>query len=233
MGIPAFGRRVVERAFAVLARFRSGRALHTRGVVLDALLVLDPGSLTGAALGGAAERPAVVRMSKSVSLPGNRADLLGVGLRVPVNDRSVLDVLLASVGRHDLDHILLLPSTGWWSRPYSTLLPYRIDGRLVVLGLVPPRSRSGADPADVAVAVAAGPVTFTVTEKPLRRRRREIGWLTLTAVRERPSGYSFDPVLNSLSRLRPVRLLSRFRELAYTGSRRGRRADPTALLRSP
>jgi hypothetical protein len=44
---------------------------------------------------------------------------------------------------------------------------------------------------------------------------------------------SFDPVLNHVPGLRPVRTLSRLRELAYTVSRRGRRADPAALRRPP
>lgn len=225
--------RVVEHAFDRVARWRSGRALHTAGVVLDARLVLDPSSWTGSALGGPVERAAVVRMSKSMSLPGGRADLLGVGLRVPTGDGGVLDVLLASVGRHDLDHVVLLPSSGWWSRPYSTILPYRVNGRVLVLGLTPPRLAGDADPADVAATVDRGPVTLAVTEQPPGGRRRRIGHLALEAVREDTAAFSFDPVLNHPPGVRPARTLSRLRELAYTGSRRGRRADPAALHRAP
>jgi hypothetical protein len=225
--------RGVENVFDRVARWRSGRALHTSGVVLDGRLVLDPGSRTGSTLGGPVERPAVVRMSKSVSLPGGRADLLGVGLRVPTGDGDVLDVLLASVGRHDLDQMVLLPSSGWWSRPYSTILPYRVDGRLLLLGLTPPPGIADADPTDAAAAVERGPVTLAVTEQPLGRRRRRIGALTLDAVRHDAAPFSFDPVLNHPRGLRPVRTLSRLRELAYTGSRRGRRADPADLRRAP
>jgi hypothetical protein len=230
---PGPGQRMVEHAFAGVARWRSGRALHTSGTVLDARLVLDPSSWTGSALGGPVERPAVVRMSKSISLPGGRADLLGVGLRVPAGDRGVFDVLLASVGRHELDHMVLLPSSGWWSRPYSTILPYRVSGRLLVLGLVPPGLPGTADPAEVAATVDRCPVTLTVTEQPPGGRRRRIGRLTLQAVRRDAPAISFDPVLNRVPGLRPVRTLSRLRELAYTGSRRGRRADPDALHRPP
>jgi hypothetical protein len=225
--------RAIEGVFAAVARWRPGRALHTAGVVLDARLVLDPGSCTGSALGGPAERPAVVRMSKSISLPGGRADLLGVGLRVAAGDGGVFDVLLASVGRHDLDHMVLLPSSGWWRRPYSTILPYRVGGRLLVLGLTPDRRGGTADPAEVAAAVAHGPVDLAVTEQPPGGRRRRIGRLTLRAVRSDEAAFSFDPVLNHAPGVRPVRTLSRLRELAYTGSRRGRRADPAALLRLP
>lgn len=235
-----------ENVFDRVARWRRGRALHTAGIVLDARLVLDPSSWTGAALGGPVERPAVVRLSKSVSLPGGRADLLGVGLRVATGDGSpdddssvnedggVLDVLLASVGRHDLDHMVLLPAAGWWSRPYSTILPYRVNGRLLVLGLTPPPVAADADPAAVATTVARGPLALAVTEQPPGGRRRRIGALTLEAVRPNAAAaFSFDPVLNHPPGLRPARTLSRLRELAYTGSRRGRRADPAALHRVP
>jgi hypothetical protein len=230
---PGPAQRAVEDVFDRVARWRSGRALHTRGVVLDARLVLDPSSRTGSSLAGPVERPAVVRMSKSVSLPGGRADLLGIGLRVPTGEGAVLDVLLASVGRHDLDQMVLLPSSGWWSRPYSTILPYRVAGRLLVLGLTPPPLVAGADPADAATTVESGLVTLAVTEQAPGRRRRCIGALTLDAVHHDAAPFSFDPVLNHPDGLRPVRLLSRLRELAYTGSRRGRRADPAALHRSP
>jgi hypothetical protein len=235
--------RGVENVFQLVARWRHGRALHTAGIVVDARLVLDPSSWTGAALGGPAERPAVVRLSKSVSLPGGRADLLGVGLRVATGDggvdrvsgvSGVFDVLLASVGRHDLDHVVLLPSAGWWSRPYSTILPYRVNGRLLVLGLSPPPVAADADPAAVATTVARGPLELAVTEQPPGGRRRRIGTLTLEAVRPHAAtAFSFDPVLNHPPGLRPARTLSRLRELAYTGSRRGRRADPAALDRTP
>lgn len=232
--------RGVENVFDRVARWRRGRALHTAGIVLDARLVLDPSSWTGAALGGPVERPAVVRLSKSVSLPGGRADLLGVGLRVATGgagvdgDGGVLDVLLASVGRHDLDHMVLLPAAGWWSRPYSTILPYRVNGRLLVLGLTPPPVATDADPAAVATTVAHGSLALAVTEQPPGGRRRRIGALTLDAVRPpAAAAFSFDPVLNHPPGLRPARTLSRLRELAYTGSRRGRRADPAALDRAP
>lgn len=223
--------RAVEGAFGLLARLRSGRALHTRGTAFDARLELDAASALGTALGGPAERPAAVRLSKSVSLPGRLPDLLGAALRVPAGD-GPFDVLLASVGRHDADHVLLLPSTGWWSRPYSTILPYRVDGRLVVLGLAPPAAPSDASPAGAAGALARGPVELTVTEQPLGGRRRRAGRLVLEEVRPGDGGVTYDPILNTHPRAHPVKLLSGLREWAYTGSRRGRRADP-ATLRTP
>ncbi|HZG92289.1 MAG TPA: bifunctional 3-(3-hydroxy-phenyl)propionate/3-hydroxycinnamic acid hydroxylase [Pseudonocardia sp.] len=244
---------LVESAFAVVARARGAHALHAVGVVLDARLTLDPASATAAALGGPATRPAVVRASKSIGTPGGAPDLLGMALRVPVGapaaappagpatgeppfprpDSGVFDVLMASSGRDGYAHLALVPSARWW-RPYSTLLPYVLDGRLVVLGLdiAAAPVQVGGDPADVAAAVRRGPVTFTVTEMPLGGSRRAVGELVLESVRADGPPVTFDPILNRLPRLHPVRLLAALREWAYTGSRRGRRAEPAAL-RSP
>lgn len=225
---------VVEAAFGTLARFRSGRAVHPRGVVFEATVTLDATSATGRALGGPATRPAIVRASKSVGLPGRLPDLLGMALRVPTGPDGAFDVLLASAGRRGFAHQLLLPSASWGGRAYGTVLPYLVDGRRLVLGLEPePELRSDrADPAELAAAVGRGPVGFTVTEMPVGGRRRAIGRLVLERAADGGS-IAFDPVLNALPRLRPVRLFSALREWAYTGSRRGRRADPAALRRRP
>jgi hypothetical protein len=227
--------RAVEFAFGVLARWRSGRAVHTRGTAVDATLTIDPGSATGRALGGPRSRPAVVRASKSIGLPGRIPDLLGMALRISAGNDGLIDVLLASTGRRGLAHMALLPSGNWWGRPYSTVLPYVVDGRRLVLGLeadagiVP----AGADPADVTTAVRNGPVAFTVSEMPVLGERRAIGRLVLESVREDGPSITFDPILNALPRLHPVRPLSALREWAYTGSRRGRAAEPASLRRRP
>ena len=96
-----------------------------------------------------------------------------------------------------------MPEGGWWNRPYSTILPYRVGDRLLVLGLTPPPQPADADPADAAAAVAAGPVAFTVTEQRPGRRRRRIGSLALESVRAGDAAFSFDPVLNHPPGLRP------------------------------
>jgi hypothetical protein len=223
---------VVECAFCALARLRSGRAVHTRGTVLDGTLTVDPGSATGRALGGPQRRAAVVRASKSAGLPGGLPDLLGIALRIPTTD-GVFDVLLASVGRRGLAHMVLRPSGTWWGRPFSTVLPYLADGRRLVLGLQagggvgPP----GADPAAVNAAVREGPVEFVLSEMPVRGSRRPIGRLVLERIRVTGPAVSFDPMRNALPRLHPARPLRALREWAYTGSRRGRGADPASLYR--
>ena len=227
--------RAVEFMFGVLARWRSGRAVHTRGTAVDATLTIDPGSATGRALAGSRSRPAVVRASKSIGLPGRIPDLLGMALRISAGDDRLFDVLLASTGRRGIARMALLPSGNWWGRPYSTVLPYVVDGRRLVLGLeadagiVP----AGADLGDVATAVRNGPVAFTVSEMPVLGAPRPIGRLVLESVRDDGPPITFDPILNALPRLHPVRPLSALREWAYAGSRAGRSAEPASLCRRP
>ncbi len=227
--------RAVEFMFGVLARWRSGRAVHTRGTAVDATLTIDPGSATGLALAGSRSRPAVVRASKSIGLPGRIPDLLGMALRISAGDDRLFDVLLASTGRRGIARMALLPSGNWWGRPYSTVLPYVVDGRRLVLGLeadagiVP----AGADLGDVATAVRNGPVAFTVSEMPVLGERCAIGRLVLESVRDDGPSITFDPILNALPRLHLVRPLSALREWAYTGSRTGRSAEPASLCRRP
>jgi hypothetical protein len=221
---------VVEFAFATLARRRSGRAVHTRGTVLDATLTVEPGSATGRALGHPQRRSAVVRASKSSGLPGRIPDLLGMAVRIPTAD-GVFDVLFASVGRRGPARLVLRPTGTWWGQPFSTVLPYVVDGQRLLLGLQadPGAGPPGADLAAVAAAVHNGPVQFVLSEIPVRGPHRPIGRVVLEHVRDTGPAVSFDPIRNALPRLHPTRPLRSLREWAYTGSRRGRGADPDSL----
>jgi hypothetical protein len=229
-----FGR-AVEIAFWCLARLRSGRAVHTKGTLVRAQLRVDGESLTGAALGGPWTRPALVRLSKSLGTPRSLPDLLGVALRVempqPGPDTGLLDMLFASAGRHGLTHFLLAPAVSWWSRPYSTVLPYRVDGRTRFLGLQAEQTEGApgsADPVSVETDIRRHRRAFVLTERSLTGPLCHVGRLVLEAVPAAPEPVSFDPILNTSPRVRPIRFLSRVREWAYTGSRRARRAPEPA-----
>lgn len=220
---------IVSGAFRALARWRGAPAVHPRGMVFAGrVAVTERDSAAAAALGGTGERPALVRVSKATATPGALPDLLGIAVRAEVGGH-LLDVLFTSTGRS-----LLAPSTGWCRRPYSTLMPYSAEGHRVVLGLDPdePERAGGTDLRSVAHAVAAAPLTFTLTERERRGSRRAIGRLVLERVNT-DEELAFDPVLNAHPRLHPAPPLRRLREWAYRGSRRGRRADPGALRRLP
>ncbi|TWF79933.1 hypothetical protein FHX44_115869 [Pseudonocardia hierapolitana] len=212
---------LVAAAFARLARWRRAPAFHPRGTLFDGRVALtERESATATALGGTGERPALVRLSKGVGTPGALPDLLGVALRTEVGGH-VLDVLFTSGRRR-----LLVPSTGWGRRPYTTLLPYTAAGARVVLGLDPEAPAAAADPA------AATPMAFTVTERERGGAPRPVGRLVLVAPHT-GDPVAFDPVLNAHPQLRPAAPLRRLRVWAYTGSRRGRGAARDDLHRRP
>jgi hypothetical protein len=157
-----------------------------------------------------------------------------------------VDLLYSTVGRHRCTGALLAPASGWCTRPYSTLLPYRADGERVTLGLWPqqPDRAHGADPQVAREAVRQEPLVFAVMEKRARAPWAPIGRLVLDlpmpdgAADDGPHGadpVTFDPVVHAHPRLRPVRTLAAVRLAAYTGSRRGRGAPDVVrpVVRAP
>jgi hypothetical protein len=226
--------RAVEILFWCVARLRSGRAVHTKGALFRAQLRVDGDSLIGAALGGPWTRPALVRLSKSLGTPRGLPDLLGVALRVemppPFSDTGLLDLLFASAGRHDLNHFVLTPTVRWWSRPYSTVLPYHVDGSTRFLGLqakLTECASCGVEPVGE-TDIGRDRRALVLTERSLAGPLCHVGCLVLDAVPAAPEPVSFDPILNASPRVRPIRFLSRVREWAYIGSRRGRGAPEPA-----
>jgi hypothetical protein len=224
-----------EAVFAALARLRAARAFHPSGALLAGRVELDgPASPTVAVL-GAGMHPALLRVSKGAGTPGRLPDLLGLAVRLTDLPDGPVDLLHTTVGRHRCTGALLAPATGWCTRPYSTLLPYRADGERVTLGLWPrdPGRGRGAAPQVAREAVRQEPLLFAVMEKRARTPWAPIGRLVVDL--PMPDGLAddgrggadpvtFDPVVNAHPRLRPVRPLARVRAAAYTGSRRGRAA---------
>lgn len=122
------------RTFRALSAARGKRVVHPDGVGFTATLT-PLGPATG---GSALDQPgeAVVRLSRSLGVPEPLPDLLGVAVRVtgahgPGRHQ---DLLLISSARPPLARHSLLPSRGFCDRPYSTVLPYRLAGKLVLIG---------------------------------------------------------------------------------------------------
>jgi hypothetical protein len=122
----------------------------------------------------------------------------GLGVRPPLPD--VHGVALR-LDRHRGRVDLLFSGT---ARHQSTLLPYRSASGLVWLELTR-RSRTH----------------FLVRERTLPASVRTVGWLDVGDPAN-DDGSPYDPYLHQDPALRPVRFLSRLREAAYDGSRRGR-----------
>jgi hypothetical protein len=124
----------VARAMRALSERRGKRAFHPHGVGFAAVLrPTGPGGHGAAAL--EREADAVVRLSRSLGLPEWLPDPCGLGLRIPDAHGPARhqDLLLASSGAAPVARHAVLPARGFGDRPYSTLLPYRLGGRLVVI----------------------------------------------------------------------------------------------------
>ena len=230
----------VEAAFTALARLRAARGVHPSGALFAGRMELDgPASPTVAVL-GATIHPALVRVSKGAGTRGRLPDLLGLAVRLTDLPDGPVDLLHTTVGRHRCTGALLAPATGWCTRPYSTLLPYRADDARVTLALWPqdPGRARGADPQVAREAVRQEPLVFAVMEKRARAPWMPIGRLVVDLpmpdgfVDDGPGGadpVTFDPIANAHARLRAVRALAVVRAAAYTGSRRGRGVPEPAL----
>ncbi|GAA4692899.1 hypothetical protein GCM10023215_32590 [Pseudonocardia yuanmonensis] len=220
---------MIRTVFRALARLRGAPAFHPRGVLLGGELQIDDGgSAVGQALGLGPHR-VLVRLSKGAGTPRDLPDLLGVAVRVePDHAREALDLLFTT---STAGGVLLAPARGWRTATYSTLLPYDTDaGRMRLLLEPEPREPDPpADPRAVPDAVRARSLRFRLVEAPLGAAARAVATLVLSE--ERTGPVAFDPVLHQLPGLRPVPLLADLRARAYRGSRRGRRAAPTDLVR--
>lgn len=125
---------LAARAMHGLAKLRGKRAFHPHGLGFEGLL--RPEGPVG--LGAAAferEARAVVRLSRSLGLPEWLPDPCGLALRIPDahGPGRHQDLLLVSSAAPPLARHIPLPARGFADRPYSTLLPYRLEHRLVVV----------------------------------------------------------------------------------------------------
>lgn len=189
------------------------KPLHPRGDVLAGRLVR-----TGAAAGGPRTGvrwldeegvdDVLVRLSRAVGLPPGLPDIHGLAMRVPTGGASEGDLLLASTGLGRVGRFVLTFGRAAYSRPLTTLLPYRTS--------------SGA---------------LLLAAEPLGERRYRLSWArprgpwnrfaTLTVDAAPPEGcsdalVSFDPVLNTVPGLENYGWVRRLREPSYGTARDSR-----------
>lgn len=217
-------RRAVGAVFSGIARLQHGRAFHPRGMTFEA----------GVRPADTAERDAVlptgggvalVRLSRAVSLPERVPDVHGLAFRLPdvYGTGRHQDVLLSTAGEQPGLRHVLMPATGVDRRRYSSLLPYRHRGRLVLLGARYTGARPGSplQISDLEGAAAAGQLTFEVAVAEVRGVWRTVAWLTLK--RRVPAEVSrrlrFHP-WNTSAELRLVGPMSNLRSPAYEASQR-------------
>lgn len=209
-------------AFERLSRARGKRIFHPFGAGFAA--TLEP---VGAPSLPFLREPvgAKVRLSRALGLPEWLPDPCGLALRVPDaygasrhQDLLLVSSALAPVGRH-----LPLPSRHFLDRPYSSLLPYRLRGELLLLGARRAEA-AGQSPklADLRRR-QAGALDFELLVASLAGEWRPVARLALG---ERlPPGETerlgFDPT-NTGGGLELAGLVNRLRGPSYRGSQEGR-----------
>ena len=125
---------ITSSVFRALSTARGKRIFHPHGVGFTGLLV--PAGDMGAEILRGPSRGVIVRLSRSLGLPESMPDPCGLSVRVPNAYGPGLhqDLLMVSSGSGRILRHLLLPAQGFLDRPYSTLLPYRLRQRLVLIG---------------------------------------------------------------------------------------------------
>jgi hypothetical protein len=212
--------------FRGLSRVRGRRIFHPHGIGFDATLVPAPDAPRTVSVLAEGERRAIVRLSRAVGLPEALPDPCGLALRVPGaygeghhQDLLLVTSLGAPGGRH-----LIAPAPGFLDTPYSSLLPYRVNGRLALFGaqaltderrltLAELRERRFAD------------LVFELLLAGLTGEWRAVARIELgeRLDPEAVENLRFDP-MNSGGGLVPAGVLNRLRRPAYRGSQEGRGA---------
>jgi hypothetical protein len=196
--------------FRWLSASRGRRIFHPRAAAYAARVIAAPG------VGVAAEifaegyaHDGVVRLSRGLGLRPPLPDVFGLALRLPdvYGPRRHQDFLLASSGDGVVGRRLLRPTRGARTGAYSSLLPYDVGGRRLLVGARPAADSSEAFDLLVAPPTGSWRVAARVT---LGRRLDDV------VARE----LRFDP-WNSGGGLVPAGGVNRVRGAAYRGSRCG------------
>jgi hypothetical protein len=124
----------VRTLFKELSRLRRKRIFHPFGVGFVARYTPAAESVGASVL--ERESEPLVRLSRSAGLPEFLPDPCGLALRFPdaYGADQHQDLLLVSSGAARLARHTLLPSRGFCDRPYSSVLPYHLRGKTVMLG---------------------------------------------------------------------------------------------------
>ena len=134
------GRAAAATIFGSLARLTGGRPIHPLGEAFEAELVVDQPRLRAARLfAKPGRRPAYVRLSRGFGLPQPLPDLNSIAIKVPdaYGRGRDQDLLLTAAGDRPLLRHLFAWGGTHRDRTYSTVLPFRIGARTMLLGAVP------------------------------------------------------------------------------------------------
>jgi hypothetical protein len=210
--------------FKGLSRARGKRVFHPFGVGFAGRLTPLGGDSGASAFEREAE--AHVRLSRSFGLPEALPDPCGLAFRIPdaYGQGRHQDLLLVSSavppgGRHTL-----LPSRGFADRPYSCVLPYKLRGKIVMLGARALAPAPGPKLRDLSEREVGG-LEFELLVAGLKEEWRPLARLSLEErlPSERTERLDLDPT-NCGGGLELAGLLNKLRGPTYNGSQAGREA---------
>lgn len=205
-------------AFRLASRLRGERAIHARGRTFSGRADVAGGAGTGAPLLDEPGRyDAVVRLSRSIGLPAALPDVFGLAVRLvdAHGPGAHQDLLLDSARPAPWLRRLPWPGLRPTASAYSTLLPYEVGGRRVLLGARfvshAPEVRALADLPDrleLALLLATPHGGWT-----------EVGRVTTTGELPAPQGRQtrFTPGMHG-GGVRPAGPFETWRERAYPAS---------------
>lgn len=151
------GRAVAGTAFGTLARLKGDRPIHPDGAAFRAELLVETPRLRRARLFSKPGRyDAFVRLSRGFGLPEPIPDLMSMAIKVPdaYGPGRTQDLLLTAAGeRPVLRHVFDWGGTHA-DRSYSTVLPFKVGGRTMLLGA---RPNEDATAFDLRAATPLGP----------------------------------------------------------------------------
>lgn len=194
-------------ATRVVAAVRpAAKPLHPKGDVVSARLRRSGGHRTGSPwLDEAGSDEVLVRRSRAVGLPEGLPDIHGLAIRVPLQGGGHGDLLLATTGRGRLTRFLLTAGRTPYSRPLTTLLPYRTP----------------TGPKLIA-ALARSEHLYELAYASPGGSWHQFGDLVLSSTRGPDPLVSFAPVRNTLPGLENYDWVRRLREPAYATARHSR-----------
>jgi len=213
----------VKALYRTLSQLRGKRSFHPFGVGFTGRMVPAEGSAPKVP-GLERDREVLVRLSRALGLPEWLPDPCGLAIRAADahgpgrhQDFLLVSSALPPGGRHTL-----LPSRGFHDLPYSTVLPYRLRGRTVLIGARALGPRPGPKLEDLSRADPIA-MAFELQIAGVTGDWQTFGRLTLE--RRLPPGQTerlgFDPT-NTGGDLELVGLLNKARGPAYEASQEGR-----------
>jgi hypothetical protein len=224
--VPRPAARGAASLFRRLSALRGKRVAHPHGRVFEATFDPYVGGTTGTELLDGGTRRALVRCSRALGLPEPLPDVLGFAIRFPdaYGPGRHHDFLCVTSIDAPVAHHVLVPATGFFARPYSSLLAYRVADDVRLVGVLPAGSGPAVGPrlAQITEAVRRGTASFELALAPLSGRFGRVGTIRLDAELTTPDAerMRFNP-WNCGGGIRPTGPLMGIRDAAYSGSQQG------------